>query len=481
MKKSVSHFLMALIVGSQILWSEAEAAIVVDSNFESGSIGEVTYDPGEDVNILALRNDNDNPDLSSRWRNWWSVKVSRVLTDGTVLRITERGHPEYYVPTYSGDQQRWYRMDERLVQQSQDCNYDPDNQTITDCDLTFPISQGFSGKQIYLARFYPYTYTDLENHLRQIAGSQYVEIEELGDSPGGMSSGKDYPPVPIKMVTITDPNINDVHKKRIWIHARTHPGETGSSFAVQGLIDFLLSASADSENIRKQFIFNVVPMVNPDGVRAGNYRTRLNNEDLNDGNLELGWKPNEKDPTLLAADVPLENRIINEKMREFLAPVDGSPPVTMAFNLHSSNEAPETAAYMIPHFGSDPDEYHEEELALWHNQNNFIAYLAHFYSGRIQAPPEEVGRGFLAYDYPETWWWRNKMDQVLAMTLETTYGKAGYEHWVTDSDIFDLGKALAYAIECYYYPQQQCPLPEQAPYNKFIDPAIYTDEHRLAH
>ena len=32
---------------------------------------------------------------------------------------------------------------------------------------------------------------------------------------------------------------------------------------------------------RKQFIFKVVPMINPDGVIAGNYRTSLSGVDLN--------------------------------------------------------------------------------------------------------------------------------------------------------------------------------------------------------
>lgn len=45
-----------------------------------------------------------------------------------------------------------------------------------------------------------------------------------------------------------------------------HPGETNASFMIQGVIDFLLSDSREARILRKNFIFRIVPMLNPDGV-----------------------------------------------------------------------------------------------------------------------------------------------------------------------------------------------------------------------
>jgi len=44
-------------------------------------------------------------------------------------------------------------------------------------------------------------------------------------------------------------------------------------------MDFLVSPEA--EYLRKKIIFKIIPMVNPDGVVFGNYRTSLSGKDLN--------------------------------------------------------------------------------------------------------------------------------------------------------------------------------------------------------
>ena len=59
----------------------------------------------------------------------------------------------------------------------------------------------------------------------------------------------------------------------ILISARIHPGESNSSFVIKGLIDYILSDQAT--NLRSKIIFNIIPMLNPDGVIIGNYRTGL--------------------------------------------------------------------------------------------------------------------------------------------------------------------------------------------------------------
>lgn len=51
---------------------------------------------------------------------------------------------------------------------------------------------------------------------------------------------------------------------------RVHPGETVSSFMIEGIIDYLLSDEAHS--LREKFIFKIIPLLNPDGVVHGNYR-----------------------------------------------------------------------------------------------------------------------------------------------------------------------------------------------------------------
>ena len=108
----------------------------------------------------------------------------------------------------------------------------------------------------------------------------------------------------------------------VFITARVHPGETPAQFicqvssagcargrprgrtaagaGVQGIMDLLVSDSREAEELRAAYVFKVrrgrqrgvplaaaqraaqiVPMLNPDGVFLGNYRTSYLGDDLN--------------------------------------------------------------------------------------------------------------------------------------------------------------------------------------------------------
>ena len=48
---------------------------------------------------------------------------------------------------------------------------------------------------------------------------------------------------------------------------------------MKGFLNYIVSENASE--IRKRIIFKVIPMINPDGVVFGNYRTGLGGKDLN--------------------------------------------------------------------------------------------------------------------------------------------------------------------------------------------------------
>lgn len=70
-------------------------------------------------------------------------------------------------------------------------------------------------------------------------------------------------------------------KRAVVLTARVHPGETVGSWAMQGVMEFLLGDTADARLLRDAFVFKLVPMLNPDGVVVGNYRCSLAGRDAN--------------------------------------------------------------------------------------------------------------------------------------------------------------------------------------------------------
>ncbi|NXN13638.1 CBPC2 carboxypeptidase, partial [Indicator maculatus] len=127
----------------------------------------------------------------------------------------------------------------------------------------------------FFAHSYPYTYSDLRRYLRALATdperSRYCAVRALCRSLAGN---------PIYLLTITHPAAA-APKRAVVLSARAHPGESGGSWAMQGFLDFLLSAHPDAQLLRRLFVFKVVPMLNPDGVVVGNSRCSLAGGDPN--------------------------------------------------------------------------------------------------------------------------------------------------------------------------------------------------------
>ena len=86
----------------------------------------------------------------------------------------------------------------------------------------------------------------------------------------------------ILTITARDNKENFKQRPGVVITARVHPGETVGSWMMRGLIMFLTDPdNEEAQLLRKNFVFKIVPMLNPDGVINGNYRCSLAGCDLN--------------------------------------------------------------------------------------------------------------------------------------------------------------------------------------------------------
>ncbi|BHF84526.1 hypothetical protein SprV_0902767700 [Sparganum proliferum] len=170
-----------------------------------------------------------------------------------------------------------------------------------DKDLTYyklrwKMAFPYDGDRCCIAHCFPYTYTDLHRDLRLIldrashytgvwkachppdsdaaaACSSYVQCETLCPSLAGNSC---------YLLTVTDPSTPVEEKFGAVISARVHPGETNGSWMMRGLMNFLTSPhDATARELRRRFVFKLIPMLNADGVIVGNYRCSLLGKDLN--------------------------------------------------------------------------------------------------------------------------------------------------------------------------------------------------------
>jgi predicted deacylase len=70
-------------------------------------------------------------------------------------------------------------------------------------------------------------------------------------------------------------------KKAIFFSARVHPGEVPGSHVMNGILKGLLQDTDIAKLLRDKFVFYMVPIINPDGVFRGHYRTDRNGVNLN--------------------------------------------------------------------------------------------------------------------------------------------------------------------------------------------------------
>lgn len=139
--------------------------------------------------------------------------------------------------------------------------------------LTFSVKFDHDNDTVYFAHSYPYTYTDLQRYLSNLENDSLAKNRFRRKMLCQTNAGNQIDVLTI--TTFSDPEQALKQKKGIILSARVHPGETGASYMMKGVIDYLVGQSAEARILRDNFIFKIIPMVNPDGVILGNTRCAL--------------------------------------------------------------------------------------------------------------------------------------------------------------------------------------------------------------
>lgn len=229
----------------------------ISTQFDSGAIEVLSLADPKNIQ-LKIRQDN-----ASEFAQWFHFSLQGAAGVAVTLRFLNAGTCAYpkgwegYRVMASVDRQHWFRIATRYDGQVMSADITP------------------SAQSVYFAYFEPYSY---ERHLDLIgaaAESEMVEVQHLGQTLDGRD---------MTLLRLTDAHsvTPTAQKRKVWLIARQHPGETMAEWFVEGFVEQLLDGDDPVARVLlAQCVFYVVPNMNPDGAVRGNLRTNAAGVNLN--------------------------------------------------------------------------------------------------------------------------------------------------------------------------------------------------------
>lgn len=317
---------------------------------------------------------------------------------------------------------------------------------------------------MYFAHAYPYTYTDLQNYLTKLPSE--VKVSTLCKTFGDVQCPAIFwdadkqkcvdvqslyerkrvpqqaPEIRVEEVSefseslvellrswrdSSSPDLpNGIYQKAkpvVIIAARTHPGETNSSFAMEGLMNVVFSNTPLGLSLRQNFSWLLIPMVNPDGVICGFYRPSLTGDDVN-----RVWPS----PDPVTSPVPYNTLILLESLKK-------TRPLLFFLDFHGHTAACNSFVYGF---------MNEENRDLYSAERVFpllMTKYSHLFSNQMcsylkQKQYEGTMRVVI----------RRRFLVLFAYTLEMSYGGCDFgprrNTQFTPHDYRSIGDATAHAI-----------------------------------
>jgi len=224
----------------------------ISSNFDSGNIEVISI---EDIRNIRL---NIRKDTKADYFQWFHFRVHDVKgypCKYVIENANEASYPEgwdNYKVCVSYDRINWFRLETQFNGK----------------ELTFEHTSEFNS--VFYAYFTPYSY---EQHLDLIHAAQISPlcvIENIGLTVEQRN---------MDLLIVGNPGES---KKKIWIIARQHPGESMASWFIEGFIERILDEEDPvSRKILQDAVFYIMPFVNPDGAISGNLRANAAGINLN--------------------------------------------------------------------------------------------------------------------------------------------------------------------------------------------------------
>lgn len=316
-----ASLLAAAVLATQFARAEP---ITFNTNFEGGSLGKVEV--LGDTRFRCHVEGQQDARGRNRQATWFFFRIDNARGHELELTLTDfvgeyNGRPATpafaeMAPVFSYDGEQWTHF-----------------ATAAWDDAAKEITVRFSPERdsIFIAHIAPYTHSRLLALLAEIDRRDCALIEVFGNS----ALGRD-----LHLVTVTDTTVPDEKKRCVWLQARQHAWEAGTSWVMEGALRFITSDAPEARTLREKVVFKFTPMIDPDGCARGKVRFNANGFDVNRHWHEV--RLDSKADLRRMPEIWYSKKAILAAMR--------AKPIDLLINMHNT----ETAEYLSSLIDAEP-------------------------------------------------------------------------------------------------------------------------------
>src|SRR5262245_6773189 len=234
-------------------WTFDPDNVTFDTNFPRARLNECQQLPDGEFALL-IRPENKPINHSP----WFAFKVSAAKQRQVVLRLRAEDGSIRYRPKVSADGRHWVTLPAESFQLSQRPEA---GQGI----LTLEVGP----EPVWVAAQELVSGEELEAWSRTLERLPFVTRSEIGRSI------EDRPLYKLEIGTRPAP------APHVVIIGRQHPPEVTGSLALMRFVEEIVSDSTLARSFREKYRVVLVPLLNPDGVEHGHWRSNMGGVDLN--------------------------------------------------------------------------------------------------------------------------------------------------------------------------------------------------------
>ena len=256
-----------VILGNKAAWSEAPFKVPLQTrkewNFEKEGVQFSNNFSGARLNNCTHLQDNIyvatiSPENSPINRSpWYAFKISSSKKQTIEVRFLLTYPGVTSRPKISIDGKEWKALEK-------------DKWTAANPEKKTPASAliEVGPEALWIFAHPPISLNDLDSWSNNLAKSPSTKITSIGKSLESR---------PIKQLTLGNPDATNF----VFILGRQHPPEVTGSVGLMSFVDTIALDSTLSKTFRHSFQTIVIPVVNPDGVEHGHWRSTLGGVDPN--------------------------------------------------------------------------------------------------------------------------------------------------------------------------------------------------------